>query len=143
MIDYAHFNPIESFLGGILIGIAVSMLLIINGRIAGVSGIIAGLLGRPTHETVWRALFILGLLLASFLYDSVYLLPEIKITSNTFILVISGLLVGIGTRLGSGCTSGHGICGLSRFSIRSVVATFLFMLAGIITVYVMRHIFGG
>lgn len=141
MIDFEHFTPISSLLGGILIGIAVSIFLIVNGRIAGISGIIAGLLVRPTSDAIWRLLFLLGLLLAPFIYQFAFNLPEIKIEANWFILIISGLLVGIGTRLGGGCTSGHGICGIARFSIRSIVATLSFMITGAISVYVMRHFF--
>lgn len=141
MIDFEHFTPIQSLLGGILIGIAVSIFLIVNGRIAGISGIIAGLLVRPTSDAIWRLLFLLGLLLAPFIYQFAFALPEIKIEANWVILIISGLLVGIGTRLGGGCTSGHGICGIARFSMRSIVATLSFMITGAISVYVVRHFF--
>lgn len=141
MIDYEHFTPIQSFGGGILIGIAVSLLLIINGRIAGISGIIAGLLSRPSKDTIWRIIFLFGLLLAPISYQFNFTLPEINVEANGILLIISGLLVGIGTRLGGGCTSGHGICGLSRFSLRSIIATLSFMITGAISVYLMRHFF--
>lgn len=143
MIDYEHFTPWLSFWGGLLIGIAVSLLLILNGRVAGVSGILAGLITRPNRDTVWRALFVLGLLLAPTVYHFGFDLPEINIDASWITLIIAGLLVGIGTRIGGGCTSGHGICGLSRFSMRSIMATVLFMSTGAASVYLMQHIFGG
>ena len=130
-----------AFIGGLLLGIAVVGYLFINGRITGVSGMVAQVLSfksLPQNPATW---FILGLIITPFIYG-LFAHPEIIMTSNPWLLVIAGLLVGFGTRLGSGCTSGHGICGMSRLSVRSIVATCTFMLAGFITVYVMRHILG-
>jgi hypothetical protein len=142
-IDWMHFTPAHSLSGGVLIGIAVALLLLGNGRIAGISGIVGGLLQRhKPGEFAWRIAFVLGLILAPALYSIVSELPGIRIDSGWRLLTLAGLLVGFGSRLGSGCTSGHGVCGLSRLSPRSIVATLTFMSSGFLTVYVAGHLFG-
>lgn len=142
MIDWAHFTPWSSLLGGLLIGIAAAMLLLFNGRIAGISGILGGLF-RPTGgDAGWRVAFLLGLIGAPLIYVLAAALPSVRIDADTALLVAAGLLVGFGTRYGSGCTSGHGVCGLSRLSPRSMVATACFMLAGFGMVFVVRHLIG-
>lgn len=142
MIDWTHFTPWSSLFGGLLIGTAAAMLLLFNGRIAGISGIVGGLL-RPAGDDVgWRIAFLLGLIGAPLLYAIAVPLPAVRIDADTATLVVAGLLVGLGTRYGSGCTSGHGVCGLSRLSPRSMVATACFMLAGFVTVYLVRHLIG-
>jgi len=108
-----HFTPLASLIGGMLIGLSASMLLLFNGKIAGISGIIAGILSPAKNDTLWRIVF------------------------------VAGLLVGFGTRLGNGCTSGHGVCGLSRFSQRSLLATVTFIATGALTVYIINHLLGG
>lgn len=141
MIDWAHFTPWTSLAGGILIGIAAAMFLLLNGRIAGISGILGGLLRPRAGDTCWRVAFVLGLVAAPLVYQLFEPLPSVQIDAGTTLLVVAGLLVGVGTRYGSGCTSGHGVCGLSRFSARSLAATASFMGAGFLTVYVTRHLF--
>jgi uncharacterized protein len=140
-IDWDHFTPWASLSGGILIGIAAALLILASGKILGVSGIAGGLLRPRLADAGWRVLFLLGLLLAAVIWR-LSALPAPRIDSNTAVLAIAGLLVGFGTRLGSGCTSGHGICGLSRLSARSLVATALFMLAGFATVFITHHVIG-
>lgn len=141
IIDWNHFTPISALAGGLLIGLSASLLLLFKGRIAGISGIVGGLLQRQkTGDFVWRVAFILGLVFAPVLYGVVAQLPDSHIESGWPALVLAGLLVGFGTRFGSGCTSGHGVCGLSRLSPRSMVATLTFMGTGFITVFVARHL---
>lgn len=135
-IDWAHFTPWASLAGGILIGMAAAMLVLLNGRLAGISGIVGGLLVPRRHETGWRLAFVAGLLSAPLAMGFYPLTP--RIDASFGLLVVAGLLVGIGTSYGSGCTSGHGVCGLSRLSPRSLVATVAFMGAGIVTVFVVR-----
>jgi hypothetical protein len=142
MIDLQNFTPWASLLGGMLIGLATLILILLNGRIAGISGILGGLIKVRPHDIGWRLSFTLGLIASPLVWRFFAMLPPVKINADFPLLVISGLLVGIGTRFGSGCTSGHGICGLSRLSPRSIVATLSFMLAGFITVYLTRHILG-
>jgi uncharacterized membrane protein YedE/YeeE len=141
-LDWANFTPWWSLAGGVLIGIAVAMFALFNGRIAGISGILGGLLQPKRGDIGWRVAFIVGLLLAPFVFSVFAPLPAVSIDAGTGLLVLAGLLVGVGTRYGSGCTSGHGVCGLSRFSPRSLVATLAFMVAGFVTVLVTRHIIG-
>lgn len=141
-IAWAHFTPWSSLAGGLLIGLAAALLLLGNGRIAGISGIVGWLLRPAQGELAWRAAFVLGLVLAPLVFSVVAPLPAAQVDADTFTLVLAGLLVGIGTRYGGGCTSGHGVCGLSRGSLRSLVATASFMLAGFVTVYVVRHLVG-
>jgi len=135
-----HFSAL---LGGVFIGVAVVWLMWANGRIAGISGILGGLMRFDKGEFGWRIAFILGLVISPLIYsrvtgDSIFIYEATPIK----IAVAAGLLVGIGTQLGNGCTSGHGVCGTSRFSIRSLVATVTFMFTGAVTVYVMRHVIG-
>ncbi|TBW56071.1 YeeE/YedE family protein [Marinobacter halodurans] len=143
MIDWAHFTPVSALVGGLIIGLAAVLLILINGRIAGISGILGGLLTPSRGESAWRAAFLLGMIAAPLLWLALAALPAIQIEASTPLLIVAGLLVGFGTRLGSGCTSGHGVCGLSRLSPRSLVATVLFMGAGFATVFVVRHVLGG
>ena len=139
-IDMLSFTPWTALAGGMLIGIAAAMFLLLNGRVAGVSGIIGGLLRPSLPDLGWRAAFIAGLVLAPTLYGAFVYLPALRIEANYSTLIAAGLLVGVGTRYGAGCTSGHGVCGLSRLSARSLLATALFMAAGFATVYVVRHL---
>ncbi|WP_151825326.1 YeeE/YedE family protein, partial [Acinetobacter bereziniae] len=133
---------ILAFIGGTLLGLAVVGYLLVNGRIAGISGLVAQVLDPKTLLKTPALWFLLGLLITPFFYNSM-VHPQIEMmTTDPILLIIAGLLVGFGTRLGSGCTSGHGICGISRLSKRSLVATCTFMLAGFMTVYVMRHVLG-
>jgi uncharacterized membrane protein YedE/YeeE len=142
MIDWTSFTPGSAIIGGLLIGVAASLLALFNGRIAGISGIVGALFywkSAPQDHLPWRILFILGLLLSGWVYQLFFTLPEISSKSSMTILIVAGLLVGIGTRLGSGCTSGHGVCGLGRLSFRSLVATISFMMAGFIACYFFLH----
>lgn len=141
-IDWMHFTPWSAVLGGMLIGIAAAVLVLFSGRIAGISGIIGGLLRVARGDIGWRIAFVAGLLAAPLLYGVVAVLPPVRIDANGLTLAAAGLLVGIGTRFGSGCTSGHGVCGLSRLSPRSLAATLIFMGAGFATVYLARHLIG-
>ena len=135
-----NFTPISGLIGGLLIGLATTLMLLLNGRIAGISGIVGGLLTRKGSEVGWRAMFVAGLLLGAFVYMLATggALP-VRIEASLPIVVVAGLLVGFGTHLGSGCTSGHGVSGLARFSKRSIVATSVFTGAGIVTVYLTHH----
>ncbi|WP_423708745.1 YeeE/YedE family protein [Undibacterium sp. WLX3042] len=140
-IAWNEFTPITSLAGGVLIGLAAVMLMAGLGRIAGITGIVAGLFHPERGDWAWRALFTLGMIAAPLIYSQFSALPEITLDTDWITLLIAGLLVGIGTRLGSGCTSGHGVCGLARMSPRSVIATLAFMSSGFLTVYVVRHLF--
>jgi uncharacterized membrane protein YedE/YeeE len=140
-IDWTHFTPWASLGGGILIGIATAMFLLVNGRIAGISGIVGGLLRPVGGDIAWRIAFVVGLLAASAAYSLALRYPAATIDAGYPLLIAAGLLVGAGTRYGSGCTSGHGVCGLSRLSPRSLAATLAFMVAGFVMVFVVRHIF--
>jgi uncharacterized membrane protein YedE/YeeE len=135
------FTPVSGLVGGLLIGLATALMMLLNGRIAGISGIVGGLLARNGSEVGWRALFIVGLLLGAFAYMLVTgsALP-VRVETSLAVMVVAGLLVGFGTRLGSGCTSGHGVSGIARFSRRSIVATLVFMGAGIVTVFLTGHV---
>ena len=136
-IDWLNFTPWSSLAGGILIGLAAAALLLLLGRIAGISGIVGGLLQPSKGDTGWRLAFVLGLLAAPTVYTLFQPLPEIEVSTDLPVLLAAGLLVGVGTRYG--CTSGHGVCGLSRLSPRSLAATLVFMAAGFATVYMVRH----
>ena len=140
MIDWAHFTPWSALAGGVAIGVAAAMLLLLNGRVAGISGIVGGLLWPSRGDMAWRFAFIAGLLLAPVAVRLAAALPAPTIDASYPVLLLAGVLVGAGTRYGSGCTSGHGVCGLSRLSPRSLAATVAFMLAGFATVFVVRHI---
>ena len=142
MIDWLNFTPWSSLAGGLLIGVSTAMFLLFNGRVAGISGILGGLLRPKAGDVGWRIAFLLGLLAAPLLYGLAAPLPGVRIDASMTTLIVAGLLVGVGTRYGSGCTSGHGVCGLSRLSPRSMVATAAFMLAGFATVYTVRHLIG-
>tara|TARA_R110002073_G_scaffold21123_2_gene74888 strand:+ start:1484 stop:1912 length:429 start_codon:yes stop_codon:yes gene_type:complete len=138
-----NFTPLSAILGGLLIGAAATLMLWTSGRIAGISGILGGILIPKQADTLWRACFLGGLLLAPLGYIVIGGRElDIDIQASPLLTIVAGLAVGIGTRLGSGCTSGHGICGISRISSRSFVATAVFMCAGIVTVYIARHILG-
>ena len=142
-IDWAHFTPFESLTGGIILGLASAIFILVNGRILGISGIVGGLFPPKLGDTFWRISFLLGFAAAPSVFHAVVPAQYItapRIDATDLVVVIAGLLVGIGTRYASGCTSGHGVCGLSRLSPRSLVATASFMGAGFITVYVMRHL---
>ena len=158
-IDFNAFTPATALAGGALIGLAAALFVLFNGRIAGISGVLGGLLRPKAGDVGWRLAFVMGLMAALVLYQLLVLLPASRwltvseytrlvsltlhqIDAGTLTLIVAGLLVGIGTRYGAGCTSGHGVCGLSRFSVRSLVATLTFMAAGFVTVYVMRHVVG-
>ncbi|MBW4933266.1 YeeE/YedE family protein [Marinobacter sp. F4206] len=141
-IAWSHFTPWSALAGGVLIGLAAAAFLLLNGRIAGISGILGGLLVPGRGDIAWRLAFLLGLVGAPAAWLLAAELPPIEINAGYPALVIAGLLVGVGTRYGSGCTSGHGVCGLSRLSFRSLVATLSFMGAGFVTVYVIRHVLG-
>lgn len=138
-IDWNAFTPYASLAGGALIGLAVAMFLLLNGRIAGISGIVGGLLKPSKGDISWRVAFVLGLVASPQLYALFASVPTPRIDASWAALVVAGLLVGVGTRYGSGCTSGHGVCGLSRLSPRSLAATAAFMGAGFATVFVIRH----
>lgn len=139
-IDWQAFTPI-SLVGGLMLGVATAILLLGVGRIAGISGIFSSLL-KPKRVEMWQVLFIAGLIVSPLLYLLVKPLPVLDISTSIPLLIAAGLLVGFGTRLGSGCTSGHGICGNARLSPRSMAATVTFMLFGILTVYIGRHVLG-
>lgn len=141
-VDLNAFTPWSSLAGGALIGTATAMFVLLNGRIAGISGVLGGLLKLSRGDVGWRVAFVLGLLIAPLLYLLIADMPRPQIDADYVSLVVAGLLVGVGTRYGSGCTSGHGVCGLSRLSPRSFAATAAFMGAGFATVYVSRHLFG-
>jgi len=130
----------QSLIGGSIIGIAVSLLLLLNGKVLGVSGILGRLFNLPFSKNYWRLFFVIGLLISPFIYNVFYPIPSVEITSNNLMIVMGGLLVGFGSRLGSGCTSGHGVCGVARLSIRSLIATTTFILFGALTVYVMQKV---
>jgi uncharacterized protein len=142
LIDWNNFTPWASLAGGALIGLASAIFVLFNGRIAGISGIIGGLIKPRLHDAGWRIAFIAGLIIAPLIWQLFAALPNIQIDSSYAMLAIAGLITGIGTRYGSGCTSGHGVCGISRVSPRSIVATLAFMGTGFITVYIMRHLVG-
>ncbi|MGF6273249.1 putative membrane protein YedE/YeeE [Massilia sp. UYP11] len=141
-IDWVAFTPWSALAGGLLVGLAAGGLLLFNGRIAGVSGILGGLLRPAPGETGWRLAFLAGLACAPLLYTLAATLPPVEVDAGWPALIASGLLVGIGTRYGGGCTSGHGVCGIARGSTRSLAATVAFMGAGFAVVYLLRHVFG-
>nr|WP_306815342.1 YeeE/YedE family protein [Limnobacter parvus] len=138
-VNWDAFTPYPALLGGALIGVSAVMLILFNGRVAGISGILGGLLKPQTDETLWRITFVLGMVAAPWLYIALLGPFEFESPRSTGALILAGLLVGYGTRLGSGCTSGHGVCGLSRLSPRSVVATAVFMVAGFVVASVLMH----
>lgn len=142
-LDWTHFTPWASLAGGVLLGVASALFILANGRILGISGIVGGLLGPRRGDVGWRVAFLLGMLAAPvtfFLLAPAGFLPAPRIEAGWGAIVAAGLLVGFGTRYGSGCTSGHGVCGLSRLSPRSLVATLAFMGSGFLTVFLLRHL---
>ena len=142
-LDWAHFTPWSSLTGGIVLGIASALFILINGRILGISGILGGLLPPKLGDTSWRIAFLLGMFAEPTVFHAVVPAEYInapRIEATEWMIVVAGLLVGIGTRYASGCTSGHGVCGLSRLSPRSLIATASFMGAGFVTVFVVRHV---
>jgi uncharacterized membrane protein YedE/YeeE len=138
-IDWTSFTPWTALAGGLMLGLASALFILINGRILGISGIVGGLLRPRAGDTSWRLSFVLGLFAAPLLYGFLDNVPPARVEASWVTVVIAGILVGLGTRIGSGCTSGHGVCGLSRLSPRSLIATLTFMGAGFITVYVLRQ----
>lgn len=142
-INWISFTPIPSLLGGVILGIAAALYVLLHGRILGISGIVSGLLYPKPNDVVWRLSLVLGLLSAP-LWAALFfdMRPIVQIDTDWYAILVAGLLVGFGAQYGSGCTSGHGICGLSRLSPRSLVATLTFMGAGFLTVFVMRHLIG-
>ena len=140
LIDWTHFTPWAALAGGVLLGLASALFVLLNGRILGISGIVGGLLRPRAGDMGWRLAFVLGMLVAPGLYWLVVGPTQPRIDANWGMVVMAGLLVGVGTRYGSGCTSGHGVCGLSRMSPRSLVATLAFMGAGFVTVFLIRHV---
>jgi uncharacterized membrane protein YedE/YeeE len=138
MIDWSKVMLINSILGGMLIGVAASILILFNGKIAGISGIVSGLLRPKKNDVGWRVMFVMGLLIAPILHSLFRPLPAVRIEANINMIIIAGILVGIGTRYASGCTSGHGVCGIARLSPRSILATISFIFAGVITVFLVR-----
>jgi uncharacterized membrane protein YedE/YeeE len=141
-IDWNHFTPWASLAGGILLGVAAGAFVLLNGRILGISGIVGGLLRPRFADAGWRVSFLLGLVLAPAAYVLFATPATPRIDAGWGTLVLAGLLVGVGTRYGAGCTSGHGVCGISRFSPRSIAATLAFMAAGFLTVALTRHALG-
>lgn len=139
LIDWNHFTPWAALAGGVLLGLASAAFVLLNGRILGISGIVGGLLRPRAGDVGWRVAFVLGMLAAPALYWLVAGPTQTRIDAGWGMVVAAGLLVGVGTRYGSGCTSGHGVCGLSRMSPRSLIATLAFMGAGFVTVFLMRH----
>lgn len=139
LIDWTHFTPWAALAGGVLLGLASALFVLLNGRILGISGIVGGLLRPRAGDMGWRLAFVLGMLVAPGLYWLVVGPTQPRIDATWGMVVMAGLLVGVGTRYGSGCTSGHGVCGLSRMSPRSLVATMAFMGAGFVTVFLIRH----
>ena len=138
-----HFTPVSAAIGGVLIGISATMLWLANGRIAGISGIVGGLWKARSDDITWRVVFLIGLIAAPLVYGwATGSLPRISISVPPLIVIAGGLLVGFGTRLGGGCTSGHGVCGLARLSPRSLVATVLFMATAVVTSFLLRHVIG-
>jgi uncharacterized membrane protein YedE/YeeE len=142
-IDWSHFTPWASLSGGILLGLASALFILLNGRILGISGILGGLIPPKRNDTVWRLAFLAGLFSSPWIYQALApasLLTAPRIDAGVLLLIVAGLLVGLGTRYGSGCTSGHGVCGLARLSPRSLIATLTFMAAGFAVVFIARHL---
>ncbi len=140
-VDWTHFTPWTSLAGGIVIGLGAAMFVLLNGRVAGISGILGGLLVTKREDAAWRIAFLAGLLAAPAVWLLAAPAVQPRIDAGIGTLLAAGLLVGVGTSYGSGCTSGHGVCGLSRLSPRSLIATASFMFAGFVTVYLARHAF--
>ncbi len=143
-IDWQHFTPWASLAGGVLLGVASALFILLNGRVLGISGIVGGLLRPRAGDTTWRLAFLAGMLAAPLVYGLLApagFVQAPRIDAGYGLVAVAGLLVGVGTRYGAGCTSGHGVCGLSRLSPRSLVATLSFMATGFAIVFVVRHLF--
>ena len=143
MIDWTHFTPWSSLMGGLVLGVSSALFILLNGRVLGISGILGGLIPPKRGDSAWRISFFLGMIASPFLFSLLAppgLASPPRIDAGYGLIILSGLLVGIGTRYGSGCTSGHGVCGLSRLSPRSLVATLIFMSVGFLVVYLVRHV---
>ncbi len=143
-IDWSHFTPWLSLAGGLLLGVAAAMFILVNGRVLGISGIVAGLLAPKKGDAAWRVAFLLGMALSPLIFRMLMppdMVQSPRIDAGYMSIILAGLMVGLGTRYGSGCTSGHGVCGLSRMSPRSLLATITFMGTGFLTVFVLRHLF--
>jgi uncharacterized membrane protein YedE/YeeE len=146
IIDFQSFTPVASLVGGVMIGVAALLLMLTHGRVMGISGVVGGILGGmfasgDKSDVVWRVLFVIGVLVGPFVLMALTGAPvERASVASGFTLPIAGFLVGLGTAIGAGCTSGHGICGLARLSVRSAVAVGMFMTTAIITVYIVRHV---
>lgn len=134
-----NFTPLTSLLGGLLIGVSAAIMILMNGRIAGISGILGSIPSAHRADISWRVTFIIGLVLSPFVYLWFSPLPVVTLEASHLQIVIAGLFVGLGSRLGSGCTSGHGVCGIARLSPRSIIATLIFISAGVVTVYVSHY----
>jgi uncharacterized membrane protein YedE/YeeE len=143
IIDWNNFTPWSALAGGALIGISAALFILLNGRIAGITGIVGGLFKPAKGDVSWRIAFTLGLIIAPIVWLLFSPLPVITIDADYDLLIIAGLIVGFGARLGSGCTSGHGVCGISRLSPRSIIATLTFMGTGFLTVLIARHLLLG
>lgn len=144
-MEIVNFTPLPAFIGGCIIGLSAALLLWLNGRIAGVSGIAGGIIYPNLGDMDWRIFFVIGLILGGLIYQWMGFSPDvhsIQAVVSSPMLLLGGFLVGVGSTLGSGCTSGHAVCGIARFSQRSIVATLTFMLAAAITVYLIRHVVG-
>jgi len=141
-IAWDAFTPATALIGGAIIGVAAALFAVLNGRIAGISGIVGGLLRPQAGDLSWRIVFVAGLVAAPLAYSLFAVLPEVRIDAGYALLVAAGLIVGVGTRYGAGCTSGHGVCGIARLSPRSNVATLAFIGTGFATVFAMRHLLG-
>jgi uncharacterized membrane protein YedE/YeeE len=139
-IDWLSFSPVPALAGGALIGLAAALFVLLLGRVAGISGIIGALLKPQRGDVAWRIAFVAGLVVSPWVYALATHLPPIEIQASWCLTLLAGMLVGLGTRYGAGCTSGHGVCGLARLSPRSLVAVIAFMLAGFVTVALMRHL---
>jgi uncharacterized membrane protein YedE/YeeE len=145
-IDWNHFTPWASLSGGVLLGVSAALFILLNGRVLGISGILGGLLPPRAGDAAWRIAFLLGMAASPMVFAALApagFIAAPRIEASHALVVAAGLLVGLGTRYGAGCTSGHGICGLSRLSPRSLVATLAFMAAGFVTVFIVRHLIGG
>ena len=139
-----NFTPVSALIGGGMIGLSAVILMAFNGRIAGISGVFSGIAFAPRGDKLWRILFVVGLVIAPLIYQVISgRAPAFNLDANTPLIIVGGLLVGFGTRLGSGCTSGHGICGISRLSPRSIVSVLIFMAAGVLTVIAAKAVLGG
>ncbi|RLA16633.1 MAG: YeeE/YedE family protein [Gammaproteobacteria bacterium] len=137
-----NFTPLSAFIGGSLIGLSAALLLLLKGRIAGITGIMDSMVPPYERASFWRGAFIIGLILGVLLYALLFGSPTITVEASDSMLIIAGLLVGFGSNLGSGCTSGHGICGIALFSTRSIIATLTFMASGFLTVFITHHLLG-